>query len=223
MKAISLTLDTYLNSLPALQATPPSDLIQIDNTYLHNIATRRRIVASHPSTVLGAIHSGHAPVRELYTYLLGTYLPTRYPSMFKLLHTNPKDPYGKIFFRNKITGLISPLYPPPASPLEALKILGVTVEDDMFLLLRDPITGERGEDEEGGEHRAVAFICCHPSGFDPSTKLGKKLVDVHGPVPGYEKIGASMERVFGRLGVGRGWKRVNVRTTLSLLAPFVCL
>ena len=81
----------------------------------------------------------------------------------------------------------------------------------MFLLLQDGET-------EGGEHRAVAFVCCHPAGFDPSSKLGKRLAEIHGPVPAYEKIGASMERYFGRLEVGRGVKRVNV----SFFFAFSC-
>lgn len=103
-----------------------------------------------------------------------------------------------------------------------LRILGETVEDDMFLLLQDDAA-------QGGEHRAVAFMCCHPAGFDPSSKLGKRLAEIHGPVPAYEKIGASMERYFGRLEVGKEVKRMNVSISsvwLSvsyLIAPFPCV
>ena len=89
-----------------------------------------------------------------------------------------------------------------------LRVLGETVEDDLFLLVQDP-------EEQGGEHRSVAVVCCHPSGFDPSTKLGKRLVEIHGPVPSYERIGRSMERFFERLEVGRGVKRVNVSGILA--------
>ena len=80
-----------------------------------------------------------------------------------------------------------------------MKVIGETIEDDIFLLHQTP---------EG--HRCVAFLCCFPSGFDPSTKLGKVLKDIHAPVPSYEKIGASMERFFSRLEVGKSVKRVNV-------------
>jgi hypothetical protein len=166
---------------------------------------------------MGAIPIGDAPVRELYSYLLGTYLPTRYPSMFDLVQVSNHDGFNSsnelaTMFRNKVTNLTFPLHPPPADPLAALQILGETVEDDMFLLLRN------GEE---GEHRAVAFVCCHPSGFDPAEKLGKKLVDIHGPVPAYDKIEASMERFFGRLGVGKSVKRVNVG--FVLLSIVFCL
>jgi hypothetical protein len=96
-----------------------------------------------------------------------------------------------------------------------LEILGETVEDDLFLLLPDGEGGGDGDgdgdgDGNGGAHRLVAFVCCHPSGFDPSEKLGKRLVEIHGPVPAYEKIETSMERYFKKLEVGRCVKRVNV-------------
>ncbi len=122
---------------------------------------------------------------------------------------------SETLFHNKITGLQFPLHPPPSNPSVMLRILGETVEDDLFLLMQDP-------EEKGGEHRSVAVVCCHPAGFDPSEKLGKRLVDIHGPVPSYEKIGRSMERFFERLEVGRGVKRVNVRFLVSF-APFPVL
>jgi hypothetical protein len=172
----------------------------MDSNYPSRVTARRDLISQHTSSVLSTIPSGEAPVRELYTYLLGIYLPTRYPTMFELIQ-DPTKTGNQTVFRNKITSLASPVHPPPSDPTEMLKILGETVEDDMFLLLQDSDTGE---------HRAVAFVCCHPAGFDPSQKLGKRLVDIHGPVPAYEKIGASMERYFGRLEVGRPVKRVNV-------------
>ncbi len=194
---------------PAIQTTTPSDLITIDNTYLSTITARRATIQSHTSTVLGAIPAGYAPLTELYTYLLGVYLPTRYPSMFALLRSpGPDNSNAEILFHNKVTNLQFPLHPTPSDPSVMLRVLGETVEDDLFLLLQDP-------EENGGEHRSVAVVCCHPSGFDPSTKLGKRLVEIHGPVPSYEKIGRSMERFFERLEVGRGVKRVNVSGILA--------
>ncbi len=78
-------------------------------------------------------------------------------------------------------------------------MLGETVEEDLFLLRETP----RG-------HESVAFMCCFPSGFDPSTKLGRLLSEIHEPVPGYDKIAQSMERFFGKLEVGKSVKRMNV-------------
>ncbi|KAJ4148961.1 hypothetical protein NW754_000397 [Fusarium falciforme] len=87
---------------------------------------------------------------------------------------------------------------PMANAEVALRALGETVEEDFFLLQQFP---------DG--HRSVAFMCCFPSGFDPSAKLGKTLQEIHAPVPSYDRIGGSMERFFGKLEVGKGVKRTN--------------
>ncbi|KAK4241195.1 hypothetical protein C8A03DRAFT_12527 [Achaetomium macrosporum] len=209
---------TY-NITMAIQATTPSELILMDSNYLSRVTARRQIVWKHTSAVHGAIPSGHAPIRELYSYLLGSYLPTRYPTMFELIPD--VNSQKTTTFRNKVTRVDSPLHPAPSDPLEMLRILGETVEDDMFLLLRDPDSASNGNGNGGGEHRAVAFVCCHPSGFAPAGKLGKRLAEIHVPVPAYEKIGASMERYFARLEAGRGVKRMNwsIQTHPNLYAP----
>ncbi|SPQ26374.1 9ac65be4-98c9-47fc-87de-6291443aceb4 [Thermothielavioides terrestris] len=184
---------TY-NITMAIQNSNPSDLIVMDSNYLDRVTARRALIAEHTSAVHGAIPSGHAPVAELYSYLLGTYLPARYPTMFELItSTDTATATTTTVFRNKM-----------------LRLLGETVEDDMFLLLRD-----------GDEHRAVAFVCCHPSGFAPAAKLGRRLAEIHAPVPAYEKIGPSMERYFRRLEVGSPVKRMNwaIQTHSQLYAP----
>lgn len=101
-------------------------------------------------------------------------------------------------FKNLVTGQTFPTAVPD-DPAAALRILAETVEEDMFLLVGEP---------EG--HRAVAFQCCFPSGFDPSSKVGKLLKEIHAPVPSYDKIGPSMERFFSKIEVGKNVKRTNV-------------
>ncbi|KAK4247559.1 hypothetical protein C7999DRAFT_41104 [Corynascus novoguineensis] len=200
---------TY-NITMAIQSSVPSDLIIMDSNYHNRVMGRRNLIEERQSAVMGAIPSGHAAVCELYSYLLGTYLPTRYPTMFCLTSPSPKS--SQLLFSNRVTGRFHPLIPAPTEASSMLRALGETVEDDMFLLLRDP---------DGGEHRAVAFVCCHPSGFDPSEKLGKRLAEIHAPVPAYDKIGASMERYFSRLEVGKSVKRMNwaIQTHPNLYAP----
>ncbi|KAF6809374.1 hypothetical protein CSOJ01_06962 [Colletotrichum sojae] len=178
----------------AIQASPPDELIIIDSNYLDRVTERRDVIKQHGPVVLGAVPEGIAALHEVWTYLLSDYLPKRYPTMFSLSDDGLR-------FHNKVTGVSLPLTP-PEDPDAALRALGETVEDDLFLLVETP---------EG--HRAVAFVCCHPAGFDPSDKLGKLLKDIHTPVPSYEKIGASMERFFSRLQVGKSVKRMNVSAT----------
>ncbi|KAF5515077.1 hypothetical protein CGCF413_v000038 [Colletotrichum fructicola] len=186
----------------AIQGSTPDDLVIMDSNYLDRVNERRETIKHHAPTVLGAVPEGIPALHETYTYLLGEYLPARFPTMFAL----SKD--GQEFY-NKVTKTSLPLTP-PQDPNAALQALGETIEDDIFLLVETP---------EG--HRAVAFICCHPAGFDPSDKLGKLLKDIHTPVPSYEKIGASMERFFSRLQVGKSVKRMNwsISTSERLFSP----
>lgn len=128
-------------------------------------------------------------MQEVYTYLVNDYLPVRYPTVFTKTDK---------MILNRVTGASISLQA-PSDPLEAFKLLGMNVEDDMFLLQQEP---------EG--HRCIAAMCTSPSGFDPSEKLGKLLKDIHAPVPEYDKIGASMERFFSRVEVGKNAVRNNV-------------
>ncbi|KAM0261184.1 hypothetical protein ACHAPA_009914 [Fusarium lateritium] len=174
----------------AIRADTPSELITIDEDYLERITHRRSIIATHGSTVHGSVPEGDAAVRELYTYLLTEQLPTRFPTIFKLSDDNSSC-------ENLVTGTTFPTIS-DGNTDAALRVLGETVEEDLFLLQETP---------EG--HRSVAFMCCFPAGFDPSSKLGKTLVEIHAPVPSYEKIGTSMERFFSKLEAGKSVKRTN--------------
>lgn len=138
-------------------------------------------------------------MRELYEYLLVKHLPTRFPTLFTL---SP----DKTLLTNRATHRAWPAAAPDDAAA-ALRVLGETVEEDMFLL-----------HETGQGHRAMAFVCCFPAGFDPSCKLGKLLRDIHAPVPSYDKIAASMERFFSRIQVGASVKRLNVRRREPLAA-----
>ncbi len=180
-----------LKRAAGLQADNASDLITVDRDYLDRVKHRRHLIEKHGSGVHGCLPGGVAAVSELYTFLMSEYLPTRFPSMFGLSND------GK-HFTNHVTGKAWPTAP-PEDEATALRVLGETVEEDMFLLHETP---------EG--HKSFAFVCCFPSGFDPSAKVGKLLKDIHAPVPSYEKIGASMERFFAKMQVGKSVKRLNV-------------
>ncbi|CAK7219885.1 hypothetical protein SCUCBS95973_003972 [Sporothrix curviconia] len=189
----------------ALQSSSPGDLIVIDNNYKERIDIRRQVMTENPSTVMGTMGTpvSKAAVDELYAYLVN-YLPARYPSMFLIR--------GKALY-NTVTEKAIPCSP-PEDPIEALRSLGETVEDDLFLLQEEAICStDDGPAYPENSHRLVAFLCCFPSGFDPSSKLGLLLKDIHRPVPSYEKIGPSMERFFKKVAVGQSFRRLNAITS----------
>ena len=163
----------------------------MDRTYLDRLTVRTNVIREHTPTVVQALPSSYAAVQELYTYLIAKYLPTRFPTIYSLHPTS---------LLNKATGHHIPLA--PSSPIEALRILGTNIDTDFLLLVTSP---------DGDGYILGGFIACFPSGFDTQALLGKKIRDIHKPVPKYkEKLETSMYRSFDRLEVGKIIKRVNV-------------
>lgn len=80
------------------------------------------------------------------------------------------------------------------------------------MLLPDNLLSEK---KGGPEYKMRAFCTCFPSGFNSPGILGKTLVSVHEPVPGYkERLQMSMDRFFSRIVVGRPWRRWNWTVTM---------
>ena len=155
-------------------------------------------MAEHPETVLGAEDCSKAAVDEFYTWLVGTYLPTRFPRIFKVLPAAGEKPSH---LHNLATDDKIPLQP-AESPVDTLRTLGGLVEDDFLFLLPS---------EDGDSYTLKGFVTCFPSGFDTRKKLNLKLRDIHKPVPNYkQKLERSMDRFFQRLKTGTFVKRANV-------------
>lgn len=171
---------------------------------------RRELIKS-PSTrgsVLGALpynKDAKSAVDEFYTWVIGTYLPTRFPRIFHLA-ISPADSEqfadsSNMTLYNTATEEHIPLAP-LENPVATLELLGGQLEDDFAFLMPS---------DDGDGYKLVAFVCCFPNGFDMSKKLGLKLRDIHAPVPGYKKIlQSSMDRFFDKLETGKFVKRSNV-------------
>jgi hypothetical protein len=87
----------------------------------------------------------------------------------------------------------------PEDATAALRAIGTTVKEDFFFLK----PANQG-------HQCVASMCRFPSGWDPSSKLGKHMNQIHATVPGCEKIELSIEKYFRKLESGKSVKRQNV-------------
>ena len=200
----------YTNHHPAIENLDPSDLIPMDKTYKDRLAMRKDLLAQQHDIVV-AVHEPPIPdtrirgaISELYTFILKTYLPTRYPTMFKL-HHNFAIPEAETI-ENLVTGDRWPTILSNETPtLRALEILAQTVDEEFLILLPD-----LSAPEDQPKYMLQAYATCFPSGFNTREKLGLRLADIHGPVPGYaEKIERSMDRFFARVEVGRFVRRVN--------------
>jgi hypothetical protein len=178
-------------TLSGLMNTNINFITHLDRQYLERLAAREEILYTHPNA-LKCLPSAISMVNELYTYLVNQYFPQRYPTVFTLHATH---------LQNNLTSASIPLFP-PTDPASTLRILALNIDEDFLMLLPSP---------DGDGYSLQSFIWCYPVGFHPEDKLGLKLRDIHKPVPRYqEKLEGSMDRYFGKLGVGRVVYRVNV-------------
>jgi hypothetical protein len=145
----------------------------------------------HPDIAIQASPAIKPAVDELYSWLVTTYLPTRFPKMYTL--------YGSGLL-NHATAQILPSQP-ALDPIKTFELLGENLEDDFLILLPS---------EDGDGYKLQGYVTCFPAGFNTKEKFGLKLRDIHKPVPGYkEKLELSMDRTFDRLEVGKVVKRSN--------------
>ena len=160
-------------------------------------------MASHPELVLGANDDVRPAVLEVYEWLLSLYLPTRFPLMFKVLNPMPTDDAAKppSLLQSLVTGECYPLEP-PQSTIEALKIMGGLIDEDMLFMLPSP-------DADG--YSLQGYVNCFANGPSTRERFSRKLRDIHSSIPGYrEKLETGMDKWFEKLEVGAFVKRINV-------------
>ncbi|OGM42158.1 hypothetical protein ABOM_009143 [Aspergillus bombycis] len=222
----------------ALSNLDPSTLIQMDKTYKDRLAIRSSLLQKYPDVVVGVNSETdpriYAAIRELYVFIVGTYLPTRYPRMFRLT-SQPSDDNSKTGTETKtllesmVTGAKIPLHfnesePRSRTGRKELETLG-TLVDEEFLILLPESSSTHPSNTQGESEKYIleAYTTFFPSGFDTRKKLGLRLASIHTPVPGYkEKLERSMDRFFARVEVGQFVQRVNwsVTTDSELFAAF---
>ncbi|GKZ64051.1 hypothetical protein AnigIFM50267_000344 [Aspergillus niger] len=209
----------------ALTTTDISHLIPMDKTYKDRLSLRQSLLAQYPTIVVGVTPAGQKPdspvyaaITELYDFIVGVYLPTRYPSMFTLetiqsqdhtTTTNNKKNSPTKTLLNKVTNTRIPL-PHTGSGRDILSTLGTFVDEDFLVLLPDSSPQPKENQEAEKKYTLEAYTTFYPAGFDTREKLGKRLSTIHDPVPQYkERLEKSMDRFFARLEVGKVVQRVN--------------
>ncbi|OJD15775.1 hypothetical protein AJ78_03993 [Emergomyces pasteurianus Ep9510] len=235
----------------ALENLDPNELILIDKTYKERLSLRRELLKKYPDVVCRVNKDDEQDprirmaVKELYRYIMGIYLPNRYPQMFKIVQTD-FETGPALMVRNLITMELFPIEISTArSTRSILETLIKSVDEDMLILLPEQNdtgdgsksgkgTTEQEKNEKDGDDSSSdstddvkyvleAYAACFPSGFDTREKLGNSLVDIHEPVPGYkQKLEKSMDRFFRKLPAGKYVKRANWSVTVDaeLFSPF---
>lgn len=175
----------------------------MDNTYQSRLHIRRQLIQDHRHEIIACNPEAVPAVMELYEWLLGTYLPQRFPTLYTLVSSNTSSDKSAppTHLKNHTTNTLLPLHVP--TPDLALEILGSNIDTE-FLLLQTPPT------PTPSPYHLTAFVNCFPSGFSTRSKLSLSLSSIHSPVPHYaEKLEKSMDRYFASLPAGKIVRRVN--------------
>jgi hypothetical protein len=199
---------------PALENATLSDLVAMDNTYLSRLSIRRQLIQDQRREIIACKPQAVPAVMELYEWLIGTYLPRRFPSVYSIVRSSDSEK-AATHLKNHATNTLLPLQ--ASSPDLALQILGENIDTEFLLLQKQPESTPTPE-----PYRLTAFINCFPAGFSTLSKLGLSLAAIHSPVPHYaEKLEKSMDRYFASLPVGKIVKRAN--WSISTTGDLFCL
>jgi hypothetical protein len=90
-----------------LQNTTINHITHIDKLYLSRLAARQKILKDHPNAI-ACLPPAVSMVNEIYCYLISTYLPQRYPTIF---HLYPSS-ISATHLLNTLTRDLLPLIPP---------------------------------------------------------------------------------------------------------------
>lgn len=134
--------------------------------------------------------------------------------MFRVHHTQFEYGIDSIL-ENRVTGEMIPARAETenANPVPTrvmLTNLGRHIDEDFLILRRE------NDVVEDAKYVLEAHVICAPSGWNPQDKLGKKLAEIHGPVPAYgKKIEGSMDKFFRTIEAGKYVKRANWSITMG--------
>jgi hypothetical protein len=169
-----------------LLACPIPDWLEIDARYPAEMTERRHLLATRHAEVFGTC-PGSDDSRAEVLEVLAEHLASHHPAWFR------RD--GDVL-HNALTGERWNLATPPCDPLE---LAGRLVQEDLCLVAPGP----------DGPVLEAAMLCA-PSRWRLAEKLGRPLLQVHGPVPFYAaRLGAPVDRFLQRLRPGRIAMRLN--------------
>jgi hypothetical protein len=194
--------DTFSQSLGVRALRPDESLIEVDALhYAREVALKASLLAANPGARFQA-EPGTEPLQwETLTVLLPL-MARQAPGHFSL---EVED--GRWRWRNRVLGTETCFTPGDTAGLglAPLDWLGRQVQEDLLLL-------------DGGREGVplVAGLLCFPSGWHLGEKLGRSLLEVHAPVPGFgAKLGGPTLRLMEGLRAGRSVTRCNWAITVT--------
>ncbi|HEY1410908.1 MAG TPA: DUF3445 domain-containing protein, partial [Rhodopila sp.] len=167
-----------------LVSVAEADWFELDRCYASDMAERRRLLDSAHGEVFAALPVSDAARREALDVVVAA-LTLHHPDWFSL--------DGGVVC-NHLTG---ERWGPEA--IDPLEVAGRLVQEDLCLIQNDA---------EGPVFTAA--VLCFPSRWRLMDKIGKRLADVHGPVPQYaDRLARPVDRFMRHLRAGHIASRLN--------------
>lgn len=181
----------------AIKALDPDDWIAFGDDDVHQLIERRRLLGERPGDVLAALEGSEAAQAELVALLLA-HLEQHASDRYQI----ENDAVLDLATGFRLSRRTAPM----------LALIGGLVQEDFCLL-------QRVDDR----YVLTAAVLCFPGHWSLAEKVGKPLIDIHAPVPGFaEQLGNPVERLFDRLAVDKPVQRLNwslVDTDVLYLPP----
>jgi dimethylamine monooxygenase subunit A len=171
-----------------LQPLPAEQWIEPGDDFSAQLAEKRKLLATRHDDVVQTLPQAQAASEEALKFLLD-HLRRYYPGRFAFRTLRSIGIDGKWDFSQL-----------SLHPLEHATRL---VQEDFCILQAD-------DESDGNIYRLTAGAVCFPSNWRLADKIGRALIDVHGPVPGYaEKLASPVDRFFKNLADGTIMVRAN--------------
>ena len=147
--------------------------IELESSYRSRVAQRKKLYEDNGEAVLQWLPGSELACKELMEMAL-QFITARYPHYFELSD-------DKKTLTNHILGSVSDI-----QAKHPLLILLDHVPEDYAVMSRHP---------ETGFYSFRAGVICSALGWNVGSKIGKRLHEIHGPIPDYkEKLQFSMDR-----------------------------
>lgn len=161
-------MDPRLARLPGVVPMAPGDWVLCDAAYSAQMAERARLIATARDRVHALLPRAHAAADELYATVTAR-LPELGFAQARGIWTCPDGRRVPIEAENPLI------------------TLGLLVQPDLCLL----------QPGGAGEHVLTGAILCFPASWTLAEKMGRPLVRIHAPVPGYEvQLARRVQRLF---------------------------
>ncbi len=169
----------------AIKALDPAEWITFGEDASLQLAERRRLLDERPHDVLASLPGSEDAEAELLALLID-HLKRHAGDRYRITDDEVAEPDTGFSCQRRGA-------PPP------LEVAGRLVQEDFCLLQR-----------RDGPYVLTAAVLCFPAHWSLSEKMGKPLIDIHAPVPGFaEQLGSPVERLFDNLRSDKPVQRLN--------------